>query len=62
MAIENISDKIKEEIIKNKKIADSLTPLSIEIDKDVIYFINPDHPNKKYSISKSQIRDIFSSL
>jgi hypothetical protein len=62
MALEYIPTKLVDKMNKEKMIKDNIVPLSIEIDENVIYFISADHPNKKFSLTKAQIRDIFASL
>lgn len=62
MALEYIPTKLVDKMNKEKMIKDNIVPLSIEIDENVIYFISSDHPNKKFSLTKAQIRDIFASL
>ena len=62
MALEYIPTKLVDKMNKEKMIKDNIVPLSIEIDENVVYFISVDHPNKKFSLTKAQIRDIFASL
>ena len=62
MALEYIPTKLVDKMNKEKMIKDNIVPLSIEIDENVIYFISADYPNKKFSLTKAQIRDIFASL
>nr|DAX59814.1 MAG TPA: hypothetical protein [Caudoviricetes sp.] len=62
MAIDNIPNQLIEKINRDKMIKDNITPVSIEIDDEVIYFTTSDHPHKKYSLTKNQIRNIFGSL
>lgn len=62
MAIDNIPNHLIEKLNKEKLIKDNITPISIEIDDEVVYFMTSDNPNKKYSLTKNQIRNIFGSL
>lgn len=62
MAIDSIPNHLIEKINKEKLIKDNITPISIEIDDEVVYFMTSDNPNKKYSLTKNQIRNIFGSL
>lgn len=62
MAIDSIPNHLIEKVNKEKLIKDNITPISIEIDDEVVYFITSDNPNKKYSLTKNQIRNIFGSL
>ncbi len=62
MAIDNIPNHLMEKVNKEKLIKDNITPISIEIDDEVVYFMTSDNPNKKYSLTKNQIRNIFGSL
>lgn len=62
MAIDAIPNNLIEKANREKLIKDNITPVSIEIDDEVIYFITSDNPNKKYSLTKNQIRNIFGSL
>ena len=62
MAIDNIPNHLIEKMNKDKLIKDNITPISIEIDDEVVYFMTSDNPNKKYSLTKNQIRNIFGSL
>ena len=62
MAIDNIPNHLIEKLNREKLIKDNITPISIEIDDEVVYFMTSDNPNKKYSLTKNQIRNIFSSL
>ena len=62
MAIDSIPNHLIEKVNKEKLIKDNITPLSIEIDDEVVYFMTSDNPNKKYSLTKNQIRNIFGSL
>lgn len=62
MAIDSIPNHLIEKVNKEKLIKDNITPISIEIDDDVVYFMTSDNPNKKYSLTKNQIRNIFGSL
>lgn len=62
MAIDNIPNHLMEKLNKEKLIKDNITPISIEIDDEVVYFMTSDNPNKKYSLTKNQIRNIFGSL
>lgn len=62
MAIDNIPNHLIEKLNKEKFIKDNITPISIEIDDEVVYFMTSDNPNKKYSLTKNQIRNIFGSL
>lgn len=62
MAIDNIPNHLIEKMNKEKFIKDNITPVSIEIDDEVVYFMTSDNPNKKYSLTKNQIRNIFGSL
>ena len=62
MAIDAIPNNLIEKANREKFIKDNITPISIEIDDEVIYFMTSDNPNKKYSLTKNQIRNIFGSL
>lgn len=62
MAIDNIPNHLMEKLNREKLIKDNITPVSIEIDDEVVYFMTSDNPNKKYSLTKNQIRNIFGSL
>lgn len=62
MAIDSIPNHLMEKVNKEKLIKDNITPISIEIDDEVVYFMTSDNPNKKYSLTKNQIRNIFGSL
>ena len=62
MAIDNIPNHLIEKLNREKLIKDNITPISIEIDDEVVYFMTADNPNKKYSLTKNQIRNIFGSL
>nr|DAQ75060.1 MAG TPA: hypothetical protein [Caudoviricetes sp.]DAW33806.1 MAG TPA: hypothetical protein [Caudoviricetes sp.] len=62
MAIDSIPNHLIEKVNKEKLIKDNITPISIEIDDEVVYFMTSDNPNKKYSLTKNQIRNIFGSL
>lgn len=62
MSIDNIPNHLIEKMNKEKLIKDNITPISIEIDDEVVYFMTSDNPNKKYSLTKNQIRNIFGSL
>nr|DAK52835.1 MAG TPA: hypothetical protein [Caudoviricetes sp.] len=62
MAIDNIPNHLIEKLNREKLIKDNITPVSIEIDDEVVYFMTSDNPNKKYSLTKNQIRNIFGSL
>ena len=62
MAIDNIPNHLIEKLNKEKLIKDNITPISIDIDDEVVYFMTSDNPNKKYSLTKNQIRNIFGSL
>jgi len=62
MAIDNIPNHLMEKLNREKLIKDNITPISIEIDDEVVYFMTSDNPNKKYSLTKNQIRNIFGSL
>jgi hypothetical protein len=62
MAIDSIPNHLIEKVNKEKLIKDNITPVSIEIDDEVVYFMTSDNPNKKYSLTKNQIRNIFGSL
>lgn len=62
MAIDAIPNNLIEKANREKLIKDNITPVSIEIDDEVIYFMTSDNPNKKYSLTKNQIRNIFGSL
>lgn len=62
MAIDTIPNHLIEKVNKEKLIKDNITPISIEIDDEVVYFMTSDNPNKKYSLTKNQIRNIFGSL
>lgn len=62
MAIDSIPNHLIEKLNKEKLIKDNITPISIEIDDEVVYFMTSDNPNKKYSLTKNQIRNIFGSL
>jgi hypothetical protein len=62
MAIDAIPNNLIEKANREKMIKDNITPVSIEIDDEVIYFMTSDNPNKKYSLTKNQIRNIFGSL
>lgn len=62
MAIDNIPNHLIEKMNKDKLIKDNIIPISIEIDDEVVYFMTSDNPNKKYSLTKNQIRNIFGSL
>lgn len=62
MAIDNIPNHLIEKLNKEKLIKDNITPISIEINDEVVYFMTSDNPNKKYSLTKNQIRNIFGSL
>lgn len=62
MAIDAIPNNLIEKANREKLIKDNITPISIEIDDEVIYFMTSDNPNKKYSLTKNQIRNIFGSL
>jgi hypothetical protein len=62
MAIDNIPNHLIEKLNREKLIKDNITPISIEIDDEVVYFMTSDNPNKKYSLTKNQIRNIFGSL
>lgn len=62
MAIDSIPNHLIEKVNKEKLIKNNITPISIEIDDEVVYFMTSDNPNKKYSLTKNQIRNIFGSL
>ena len=62
MAIDSIPNHLIEKVNKEKLIKDNITPISIEVDDEVVYFMTSDNPNKKYSLTKNQIRNIFGSL
>lgn len=62
MAIDSIPNHLIEKVNKEKLIKDNITPISIEIDDEVVYFMTSDNPNKKYSLTKNQIMNIFGSL
>ena len=62
MAIDSIPNHLIEKLNREKLIKDNITPVSIEIDDEVVYFMTSDNPNKKYSLTKNQIRNIFGSL
>lgn len=62
MAIDAIPNNLIEKANREKMIKDNITPISIEIDDEVVYFMTSDNPNKKYSLTKNQIRNIFGSL
>lgn len=62
MAVEYVPTKLVDKMNKEKKIKDNIVPLSVEIDENVVYFISADHPNNRFSLTKAQIRNIFTSL
>ena len=62
MAIDSLPTNLVNMINKEKEIKENTIPLSIQIDDDVIYFMTSEHPNKRFSLTKAQIRNIFSSL
>lgn len=62
MAVEYVPSKLVDKMNKEKRTKDNIIPLSVEIDDNVVYFISSEHPNKRFSLTKAQIRDIFASL
>lgn len=62
MAIDNLPTNLVNMMNKEKEIKENTIPLSIQIDDDVIYFMTSEHPNKRFSLTKAQIRNIFASL
>ena len=62
MAIDNLPTNLVNMMNKEKEIKENTIPLSIQIEDDVIYFMTSEHPNKRFSLTKAQIRNIFASL
>lgn len=62
MAIDSLPTNLVNMMNKEKEIKENTIPLSIQIEDDVIYFMTSEHPNKRFSLTKAQIRNIFASL
>ena len=62
MAIDSLPTNLVNMMNKEKEIKENTIPVSIQIEDDVIYFMTSEHPNKRFSLTKAQIRNIFASL
>ena len=75
MAMETLSSEFSEKIKEDKKKRDSICPVHIEIEDEVVYFFTipicskvHDYvskllvPETRYAISKSEIRNLLGSI
>lgn len=75
MAMEALSSEFSERIKEDKKKRDSICPVHIEIEDEVVYFVTSpicekvqDNiskivvPETRYAISKSEIRNLLGSI